>query len=196
MTAKTRVSNPEQLRTDFARLYQPDSDSIVILNDGMEFKESSATSVEMQLNENKVTNGQEIFKLFGFPASILTGNASQADKDLFTECVIGLLNSIEASLDKDLLLEKEKGLFYFAFDTKELTRGNMKERFEAYGIGIDKHFLQTDEIRKFEDMDPIGFNFVKLGLGDVLYNPETKEVFIPNTNSSSKLDDLKGGDKE
>ena len=107
-----------------------------------------------------------------------------------------MLNSIEASLDKDLLLEKEKGLFYFAFDTKELTRGNMKERFEAYGIGIDKHFLQTDEIRKFEDMDPIGFNFVKLGLGDVLYNPETKEVFIPNTNSSSKLDDLKGGDKE
>ena len=196
LTAKTRVSNPEQLRTDFARLYQPDNDSIVILNDGMEFKESSATSVEMQLNENKVTNGQEIFKLFGFPASILTGNASQADKDLFTECVIGLLNSIEASLDKDLLLEKEKGLFYFAFDTKELTRGNMKERFEAYGIGIDKHFLQTDEIRKFEDMDPIGFNFVKLGLGDVLYNPETKEVFIPNTNSSSKLDDLKGGDKE
>ena len=45
-------------------------------------------------------------------------------------------------------------------------------------------------------MDPIGFNFVKLGLGDVLYNPETNEVFIPNTNSSSKLDDLKGGDKE
>ena len=54
--------------------------------------------------------------------------------------------------------------------------------------------MQTDEVRKLEDLEPIGFNFVKLGLGDVLYNPETKEVFVPNTNTNSKLEDLKGGE--
>lgn len=195
--SKNRLS-PEaitQLKADVANLYSnSNSERAIVLNDGMDFQETSTTSVEMQLNENKLTNGNEMFKLFGFPASILTGNATQADKDLFVECVTGLLNLIEASLDKDLLLEKEKGLFYFAFDTKELTRGNIKERFDAYGVAIDKHFMQTDEVRRLEDLEPIGFNFVKLGLGDVLYNPQTKEVFIPNTNSSSKLDDLKGGE--
>lgn len=194
LKAKSRVNDPKQLREDFARLYQPESDSIVILNDGMEFQETSATSVEMQLNENKLTNADEIFKIFGFPASIIKGGATQQDRDAFIESVTGLLNTIEAALDKDFLLEKEKGIFYFAFDTKELTRGNIKERFEAYGVALDKHFMQTDEVRKLEDLEPIGFNFVKLGLGDVLYNPETKEVFVPNTGTSNKIDNSKGGE--
>ena len=171
-----------------------DSERAIVLNDGMDFKETSATSVEMQLNENKLTNADEIFKIFGFPTSIVKGGATQQDKDTFIEAVTSLLNAIEAALDKDFLLEKEKGSFYFAFDTKELTRGNIKERFEAYGVALDKHFMQTDEVRKLEDLEPIGFNFVKLGLGDVLYNPETKEVFVPNTNTNSKLEDLKGGE--
>lgn len=148
----------------------------------MDFKETSATSVEMQLNENKLTNADEIFKIFGFPTSIVKGGATQQDKDTFIEAVTSLLNAIEAALDKDFLLEKEKGSFYFAFDTKELTRGNIKERFEAYGVALDKHFMQTDEVRKLEDLEPIGFNFVKLGLGDVLYDPKTKQIYTPNTN--------------
>ena len=166
-----------------------ESERAIVLNNGMDFKETSATSVEMQLNENKLTNADEIFKIFGFPTSIVKGGATQQDKDTFIEAVTSLLNAIEAALDKDFLLEKEKGSFYFAFDTKELTRGNIKERFEAYGVALDKHFMQTDEVRKLEDLEPIGFNFVKLGLGDVLYNPETKEVFVPNTGTNSRIDE-------
>ena len=166
-----------------------DSERAIVLNNGMDFKETSATSVEMQLNENKLTNADEIFKIFGFPTSIVKGGATQQDKDTFIEAVTSLLNAIEAALDKDFLLEKEKGSFYFAFDTKELTRGNIKERFEAYGVALDKHFMQTDEVRMLDDLEPIGFNFVKLGLGDVLYNPETKEVFVPNTGTNSRIDE-------
>ena len=184
-----------ELKNAVANLYSnSDSERAIVLNDGMDFKETSATSVEMQLNENKLTNAYEIFKIFGFPASIIKGGATQQDRDTFIESVTGLLNTIEAALDKDFLLEKEKGTFYFAFDTKELTRGNIKERFEAYGVALDKHFMQTDEVRKLEDLEPIGFNFVKLGLGDVLYNPETKEVFVPNTGTSNKIDNSKGGE--
>lgn len=187
LTTEEKINDTKQLKEDFRKLYQPDSDSIVVLNKGMNFKESSSTSVEMQLNENKITNADEIFKIFGFPSSIVNGGASQTDKDIFNETVTSLLNTIESALDKDLLLEKEKGSYYFAFDTKELTRGNIKERFEAYGIALDKHFMQTDEVRILEDLEPIGFNFIKLGLGDVLYNPETKEVFVPNTGSTNTV---------
>lgn len=183
-----------QLKKDVENLYtNSSSERAIVLNDGMDFQETSATSVEMQLNENKQTNADEIFKIFGFPVSVIKGGATQADKDIFCEAIVNLLNVIEAALDKDLLLEKEKGSFYFAFDTKELTRGNIKERFEAYGVALDKHFMQTDEVRKLEDLEPIGFNFIKLGLGDVLYNPETKEVFVPNTGTSNMLDPMQGG---
>lgn len=178
----------KDLKNAVENLYSNSStERAIVLNDGMDFQETSATSVEMQLNENKITNADEIFKIFGFPSSIVNGGASQTDKDIFNETVTSLLNTIESALDKDLLLEKEKGSYYFAFDTKELTRGNIKERFEAYGIALDKHFMQTDEVRILEDLEPIGFNFIKLGLGDVLYNPETKEVFVPNTGSTNTV---------
>ena len=37
-------------------------------------------------------------------------------------------------------------------------------------------------------MEPLGLNFIKLGLQDVLYNPETKELFTPNTGITQNLD--------
>ncbi len=167
----------------------------LVLNDGIDFKETSATSVEMQLDESKKTNADEIFKIFGFPKSIVQGGASAEDKSLFTATVVALLNTIEAAFDKDLLLESEKADHFFAFDTRDLTRGDMRERFEAYQIALDKHFMQIDEVRELEDMKPMGFNFVTLGLADVLVDPKTKAVYVPNTGQSGRLDELKGGVK-
>ena len=192
----------KDLRQAINTLYSADGDSAeraVILNDGMDFKESSATALELQLNENKITNADEIFKIFGFPASIVKGGANENDRQLFIECVVGLLNSIEAALDKDLLLESEKENRFFAFDTRDITRGNMKERFDAYAVAVDKHIMQVDEIREREDLPPMGFNYINLGLADVLYNPQTKEIFVPNTGKAQRLDGkigAKGGDDE
>lgn len=173
-----------------------ESEKNMILNDGVDFQETSATSVELQLNENKRTNSDEIFNIFGFPASIIRGGATDTDKQLFNDTVVELLNLIEAALDKDLLTEAEKETKYFAFDTRELTRGNIKERYEAYEIGLKNRFLQADEIREEEDREPLGFNFVTLGLGDVLLDPKTKEVYVPNTGEKSNLLTSKGGEKE
>lgn len=196
--SKSRVSGDTltELKAAIRNLYNNDenSDRDVILNNGIEFQEASATSIELQLNENKKTNADEIFKIFGFPASVVLGGATDADKELFVECVVNLLNVIEAALDKDLLFESEKRTRYFAFDTRELTRGKLKERYEAYEIALRNHFLQVDEVREDEDREPMGFNYISLGLADVLINPETKEVFVPNTGQSGKLDSLKGGE--
>lgn len=172
-----------------------ESEKNMILNDGIDFQETSATSVELQLNENKRTNSNEIFNIFGFPASIIRGGATSTDKQLFNDAIVELLNLIEAALDKDLLTEEEKETKYFAFDTRELTRGNIKERYEAYEIGLKNRFLQADEIRKEEDREPLGFNFVTLGLGDVLLDPKTKEIYVPNTGEKGKLQTSKGGEK-
>lgn len=96
------------------------------------------------------------------------------------------------------MLEKEKGEYYWAFDTRELMRGNMKDRYEAYKIALDKNFMQIDEIRKKEDLPPIGFDWITLGLDSVLYNPKTGEMYTPNTNAVQQLEKLKppeGGEK-
>jgi len=140
------------------------------------------------MNENKKTNSIEICKLFGFPHTVIDGGASDDDNKKFISAVIALLNQIETELDNVLLLESEKEQgYYWAFDTKELTRGSMKERYDAYEIAVRNNILQIDEIRREEDYEPIGFNFIKLGLQDVLLNPETMDVFTPNTGQTKNL---------
>ena len=182
----------EELKEAYKKLYSNNSENVVVLNDGIKFQEASNTSVEMQLNENKETNANEVSKIFKVPISIIKGNASKTDVDNFIKfCIMPLINEIECSLDRDLLLESEKADCYFAFDTKELTRGNLKERYEAYQIGLQNNFLQADEVRDKEDLEPLGIEWVKLGLDCVLYNPRTKEIYTPNTNQAVSIEDLK-----
>ena len=57
LKAKNRVAKEviDMLKEAFRRLYANNTENVVVLNDGLEFQESSSTSVEMQLNENKET---------------------------------------------------------------------------------------------------------------------------------------------
>lgn len=178
----------DNLKTAFRNLYSNNTENIVVLNAGIEFQEASNTSVEMQLNENKKTNSEEICKLFNFPLSIISGNAT--DKEYtngFKMGIMPLLKVIECAINKDLLLEKEKGSFYFAFDIKEMLKGSIKERFEAYKLGIEANFLQIDEVRYLEDMPSLGLKWIKLGLDSVLYDIETQTVYTPNTNQTQSI---------
>ena len=184
----------EDIRRGYENLYDSFNEEgnrkILVLNDGMEFQEISATSAEMQVNENKKTNAIEICKIFGFPHTIIDGGASEEDRRQYIQAVTAVINQIETELDSKLLLESEKDSgYYWAFDTKELTRGSQKERYEAYEIGLRNRFLQVDEVRKEEDYEPMGFNFVTLGLGDVLLDPATGTVYTPNTNQMTKINE-------
>lgn len=183
----------DALKSAFRRLYGNADENVVVLNDGIDFQEASNTSVEMQLNENKKANTTEICKLFGVPDTMISGNPSDKDIDNFIRTCTMVMNDIECSLDRDLLLESEKGSFYWAFDTKELTRGNIKERYEAYKIGLEKNFLQIDEVREKEDLEPIGFEWITLGLDQVLFNPRTSQIYTPNTNALQDMNTMKAG---
>lgn len=187
-----------KVKKSFERFYSNDYEKVMLLTGGLEFQEMSNTSVEMQMNENKETNAKEILALFCVPVGVIRGNASKEDNDKYiTDCIVPLLSDIEASLDRDMLTEKEKEQgYYYAFDTKELKRGNMKERYEAYEIAYKNNFMQIDEIREKEDMKPLGFEFIKLDLGCVLYNPKTGEVYTPNTDKTTNMDmTAKGGEE-
>ena len=176
------------LKAAWRRLYQINTENVVILNDGLEFQEASNTSVEMQLNENKKTNSDEICKLFNMPPAMINGGATEQDKTNFVQyCLNPILKEFECALNRDLLLESEKGSFYFAADTSELTKGDIEKRFRAYETACKNGFMQIDEIRRWENMPPLGLDFVRLGLQDVLYDPVTQQFYMPNMNQTGGL---------
>lgn len=176
------------LKKAWRRLYQNNTENVVILNEGLEFQEASNTSVEMQLNENKKTNSDEICKLFNMPPAMINGGATEEDKTNFVQyCLNPILKEFECALNRDLLLESEKGSYYFAADTSELTKGDIEKRFKAYETAGKNGFMQIDEIRLKENLPPLGLNFVRLGLQDVLYDPKTESFYTPNMNATGKI---------
>ena len=186
----------DELKQAWRNMYGNNSDNVVVLNKGLDFKEASNTSVEMQLNENKETNSAEICKLFNIPENIIKGTASKQEyTNAFKMGVLPVLKTIECALNRELLLESEKSSFYFAFDTKEMLKGDIKERFEAYKTAIEANFMGVDEVRYMEDLPALGIDWIKLGLDSVLYNPKTKEIYTPNTNMAQNMEDLKGGEE-
>ena len=52
--------------------------------------------------------------------------------------------------------------------------------------------MQIDEVRYAEDMEPLGLDWIRLGLQDVLYDPKTREVFTPNTGTRQQLNSPAG----
>ena len=156
----------------------------MILNDGMEFKESSNSSVELQLNETKKSLKQDINDIF---------HIKEKFSDTFKEAIQPILAEIECSLNRDLLLEKEKANYFFAFDIKEILKGDLKERFEAYKIAKETGWITENEIRYLENYDAIdGLDIIAMSLGNVIYDVKSKTYYTPNTDSSKSMS--KGGD--
>lgn len=183
LKAEKTLAKPsiEEVKAAWSRLYSNENtESMVFLNNGVDFKEISSTAVEMQINQNMQTANAEIMKLFGTTDGILSD-------DTVKNAVMPVIDAFEAAYDNDLLLEEERGSVYFAFDTRELTRGDIQQRYNAYAVALQQNFMQLDEVRALEDLPPLGFNYIKLGLNDVLLDTKSGKVYTPNTNAMVDL---------
>lgn len=198
LTSQKHLSNDaiRELKRAWNNMYSNDNDNVVILNDGMSFQESSNTSVEMQLNENKITNSEECTMLFTLANTLVRGKATETDiKNFVKFCITPILVDIENSLDRDLLLENEKSRLYWAFDTTEINRGSFEDRIEAYKTAVESNIMQIDEIREKEDLPAYGFKFIKLGLDSVLMDVDSKTIYTPNTNKVQDMNNMKEDEK-
>ena len=176
----------DKLKEAWAKLYSNNESNVVVLNKGLDFKEASNSSVEMQLNESKNTLDKEIEGIFH-----IKDNYS----DTFKEAILPVISAFECALNRNLLLEKEKKTRYFAFDLKEALKGTLKERFEAYKLAKETGWITLNEIRYLEDYDSIdGLDIVAMSLGNVIYDTKEKKFYTPNTDSEKKIGE--GGDEK
>lgn len=170
------------LKNAWRNLYANNTENVVVLNNGLDFKEAANTSVEMQLNESIETLGKQIDKIFHIQDNFY---------DTFKLAIYPILKAFETALNRDLLLEKEKKNYFFEFDVKEIIKANIKERYEVYRIAKECGFMTKNEMRQSENMNEIeGLDVVDLGLGAALYDVNTHTYYTPNTDTQSELKTL------
>ena len=169
----------DALKTAWRNLYANNTESVVVLNNGLDFKESANTSVEMQLNESIKTLKDQINDIF---------HISNDFNDTFKFAIYPIIKAFETALNRDLLLEKEKGKYFFEFDVKEIIKASIKERYEVYRMSKECQMTTINERRRMENMNDIeGGDVIDLGLGSVLYNVKTGQYYTPNTDTTTDV---------
>ena len=170
------------LKRAWYNLFSNNTENVVVLNNGLEFQESSNNAVEMQMNENKKTFNDEINNLFHiYPNDFYR---------TFKEAIYPIITAFRTALNRDLLLEKEKKNYYFDFDVKEILKANPKERAETYKLYKEIGLKTINEMRKEEDMNNIeGLDVINVGLGAVLYDTKNHVYYTPNTDTVTDPND-------
>ena len=187
VTSERGLSKPQidELKKGFASLYSAEGNGVVVLNKGLDFHQSSNTAVEMQLQEIVQQNRQEILLILGVPYEVLNGRGTEDQFNAAVQrAVVPIITAMETALNRDLLLEREKGALVWRADTTELTKGAIKQRYEAYKLATEGGWISKNEIRSRESLPTVdGLDVVGMNLADVLFDMNTGKYYTPNTGS-------------
>ena len=176
----------EALKRAWRNLYANNQENVVVLNNGLDFKEASNSSVELQLNQSVRSLTEQFDKIFHIGKDFY---------ETFKLAIYPIIKAFETALNRDLLLENEKGKYFFEFDVKEIIKANIKERYEVYKLAKECGFMTKNEMRRSENMNEItGLDVVDVGLGAVLFNTKTNSYYTPNTGETAT--DIKETEEE
>lgn len=179
--AKLDKDKMDELKQAWKRLTNPNQSDVLVLNAGIEFEDASSTATESQLSQNKTINMHQILAYFGLPTNFFEGANSDSYLTAVRIAVLPIVKQLVTALNNYLLLESEKQDLKFDIDTSELLRINANERYTAYQTGLSSGILTIDEVRRMENLPVLDMQYLKLGLGDVLYNIADGSIFVPNT---------------
>ena len=130
----------------------------------------------MQLDENKRTMADEINGIFHIRDDF---------EETYKFAIYPIVRAFETALNRDLLLEREKRNYFFAFDSREIIKASLKERYETYKLAKECGIMTINEMRRNENMNEVqGLDLIDLGLGSVLFDTTTGETYTPNTDST------------
>ena len=155
----------ERLKTSLTEGFQGLSRShkAIILEEDMKFEKLGMPLEDAQFIESRKFTVSEMARIHGVPPHLI----GDLEKATFSNIEEQGLNAViylfrpwiirwEQVLNNKLFTgEEEQDKYYIKFELDGLLRGNMKARYEAYSIGLQQGFLNADEVRELEDMDPL-----------------------------------------
>ncbi|MBD1583491.1 phage portal protein [Pseudoalteromonas sp. S16_S37] len=145
---------------------------VAFLQEGMTYKQLAMTNEQAQLIEARKMGIADISRLYGIPLNMLSETAGESYKSVeqntLNFLVFALLPWIkrwEAAMHRDLLLKEERSEYFIEFNLSALMRGDLKSRYEAYALGRQWGFLSVNDIRRLENLPPLGSE------GDIYLSP-------------------------
>ena len=181
LTTKAKVAPEEKsrIRTDWQSRFGGPSNAgaVAVLDQEMDAKFLAHDNKASQFIETRSFHVVEVARAFGVPPHILFelsratfSNIEQQSLELYLYTMLGHFERIAAAATHQFA---EPGHFY-EFLTDALLKGDIKTRYEAYAIAVDKGVLNPNEVRRRENLnDRDGGDEYRVGSGSTVEGQDT-----------------------
>lgn len=174
----------DKLKSSWQSIYSGSTNTgkTIILEEGLDYKSIDISVDKLQLPQIKASFIEDVERLF-------TMYNIDSDEKFLKRVLSPIICCIENSLDKHILLEKEKkDNYFFRFNTKELLRPSVVEQANAVVQLVKGGLLTINEGRAYMDEKPFfkqENDKLLLSLGNCLAN---KDMDIQILNLGTTLD--------
>jgi HK97 family phage portal protein len=138
------------------------SHRIMMLQDGVKMQQIMSDPEKTQLLQVRSFQVTEVSRIWGVPPHLLSelthahyNNVEHSGLDFLMHALSPWYVRWEQQIALDMLLPSERETYFAKFFPQALLRGDLKSRYEAYAIGRDRGWLNGNDIRELEDMNPI-----------------------------------------
>jgi HK97 family phage portal protein len=164
-TAVIKSANPDltqeeadALKSAWMAMYSSRNRSPVVMNSSTDFEVLSSNAAESQLVEAQTAGLTEAANILGLPPYFLGSpnssrtysNVEQENLQLVKWSIQPIAERIEAAFS-DLLVRGQVA----AFEYESLLKTDTASRYDAYAVALSNGFLTVDEVRDYENLDPM-----------------------------------------
>jgi len=134
---------------------------VAVLDNGAKWEATTLSPEDAQFLTTRQFQVQEIARLFGVPPHLLAdssgstswGSGLEEQNNAFVTFTLSAYSArFEEAISDELI---ETPTRYAKWNYAALLRGNTLQRYQAYAIARTNGWLNADEIRAFEDLEPL-----------------------------------------
>lgn len=138
------------------------ANKVSLLPIGYQYQPIALSMVDSQFIENTKLTIRQLTAAYGIKLHQVNdlekasyASTSEANREFYTDTLLGILNMYEQELVYKLFTSKEiDQRYYFKFNADVILRGDIKARYEAYRTGLQAGFITANEVRALEELEP------------------------------------------
>jgi HK97 family phage portal protein len=135
----------------------------IILEEGVKYQQLTIPQNDAQFLESKNFDRSEIAGWFrvapykiGYMDNANYSNVEAQERSFARDAIVPLAINMQCENDRKLFFEDERAIWSTQFNFDDITKGDMKTRYEAWGQGIQNGFVKPMQAADAEGWDTTG----------------------------------------
>ncbi|SHH59206.1 phage portal protein [Clostridium grantii] len=158
------VKDPARVRESWNSVYQGSTNAhrVAVLEEGMKFQSIGIPPEQAQFLETRKFQTEEICRIFRVPPHLVASldratfsNIEHQSISFIDNTIMPWVSRLEQSMQKSLLTESEKKIYFVKFNLNGRLRGDAVSRANFYQIMRQNGIMSANDIRELEEMNLI-----------------------------------------